>query len=174
MVGSVSYGTPREATPGSEGAQPAGPGHQGQGHTGPHPSARDRCGSGCTIAGGRKARQGPRRAGDGAARMTRLRRIAVATASALPLVVVLSQALPQWRDDPAKLRECISLANGIILSDLTIEPHELRQELVERGVTLPLPPSLAFTPRDSRGEAEALLRQYESAKAAYETKWEDI
>ena len=106
--------------------------------------------------------------------MTRLRRIAVATASALPLVVVLSQALPQWRDDPAKLRECISLVNGLMREDLTIEPHELRQELVERGVTLPLPPSLAFTPRDSRGEAEALLRQYESAKAAYETKWEDI
>jgi len=106
--------------------------------------------------------------------MTRLRRIAVATASALPLVVVLSQALPQWRDDPAKLRECISLVNGLMREDLTIEPHELRQELVKRGVTLPLPPSLAFTPRDSRGEAEALLRQYESAKTAYETKWEDI
>ena len=106
--------------------------------------------------------------------MTRLRRIAVATASALPLVVVLSQALPQWRDDPAKLRECISLVNGLMREDLTIEPHELRQELVERGVTLPLPPSLAFTPRDSRGEAEALLRQYESAKKAHEAKWEDI
>jgi len=106
--------------------------------------------------------------------MTRLRRIAIATASALPLVVVLSQALPQWRDDPAKLRECISLVNGLMREDLTIEPHELRQELVERGVTLPLPPSLVFTPRDSRGETEALLRQYESAKTAYETKWEDI
>ena len=106
--------------------------------------------------------------------MTRLRRTAVATASALPLVVLLSQALPQWRDDPAKLRECISLVNGLMREDLIIEPHELRQELVERGVTLPLPPSLAFTPRNSRGEAEALLRQYESAKKAYETKWEDI
>jgi hypothetical protein len=106
--------------------------------------------------------------------MTRLRRIAVATASALPLVVLLSQALPQWRDDPAKLRECISLVNGLMREDLTIEPHELRQELVERGVTLPLPPSLAFTPRNSRGEAEALLREYESARKAYETKWKDI
>ena len=106
--------------------------------------------------------------------MTRLRRIAVATASALPLVVLLSRALPQWRDDPAKMRECTSLVNGLMREDLTIEPHELRQELVERGVTLPLPPSLAFTPRDSRGEAEALLRQYESAKKAYEAKWEDI
>ena len=106
--------------------------------------------------------------------MTRLRRIAVATASALPLVVLLSRALPQWRDDPAKMRECISLVNGLTRGDLTIEPHELRQELVERGVTLPLPPSLAFTPRDSSGQAEALLRQYESAKKAYEAKWEDI
>ena len=106
--------------------------------------------------------------------MTRLRRLAVATASALPLVVLLSQALPQWKDDPAKLRECISLVNGLMREDLTIEPHELRQELVERGVTLPLPPSLAFTPRNSKGEAEALLREYESAKKAYETKWEDI
>jgi hypothetical protein len=106
--------------------------------------------------------------------MTRLRRIAVATASALPLVVVLSQALPQWREDPAKVRECISLVNGLMPENLTIEPHELRQELVERGVTLPLLPSLAFTPRDSGGEAEALLRQYESAKKAYEAKWEDI
>jgi hypothetical protein len=106
--------------------------------------------------------------------MTRLRRIAVATASALPLIVVLSQALPQWREDPAKVRECISLVNGLMPENLTIEPHELRQELVERGVTLPLPPSLAFTPRDSGGEAEALLRQYELAKKAYEAKWEDI
>lgn len=106
--------------------------------------------------------------------MTRLRRIAVATASALPLVVLLSRALPQWRDDPAKMRECISLVNGLTRGNLTIEPHELRQELVERGVTLPSPPSLAFTPRDSGGEAEALLRQYESAKKAYEAKWEDI
>jgi hypothetical protein len=106
--------------------------------------------------------------------MTRLRRIAVATASALPLVVVLSQALPRWRDDPAKVRECISLVNGLMPENFAIEPHELRQELVERGVTLPLPPSLAFTPRDSGGEAEALLRQYESAKKAYEAKWEDI
>jgi hypothetical protein len=106
--------------------------------------------------------------------MTRLRRIAVATASALPLVVVLSQALPEWRDDPAKVRECISLVNGLMPENLTIEPHELRQELVERGVTLPLPPSLAFTPRDSGREAEALLRQYESATKAYEAKWEDI
>jgi hypothetical protein len=106
--------------------------------------------------------------------MTRLRRIAVATASALPLVVVLSQALPEWRDDPAKVRECISLVNGLMPENLTIEPHELRQELVERGVTLPLPPSLAFTSRDSGREAEALLRQYESAMKAYEAKWEDI
>ena len=106
--------------------------------------------------------------------MTRLRRIAVATASALPLVVLLSRALPQWRDDPAKMRECTSLVNGLVRENLTIEPHELPQELVERGVTLPLPPSLAFTPRDSGGEAEALLRQYESAKKAYEAKWEDI
>ena len=106
--------------------------------------------------------------------MTRVRRIAVAVASALPLVVVLSQALPEWRDDPAKVRECISLVNGLMPENLTIEPHELRQELVERGVTLPLPPSLAFTPRDSGREAEALLRQYESATKAYEAKWEDI
>ena len=39
---------------------------------------------------------------------------------------------------------------------------------------MPSPSSLTFTPPYSGREAEALLREYESAKKAYEAKWEDI
>ena len=105
--------------------------------------------------------------------MTRLRRIALVTAAMLPMTVFLAQSVPHWREDPAKVRECISLVNGL-REDSTIEPHELREELVRRGGTLPSPPSLAFASRDSRGKAEALLREYEAAKKAYEAKWEAI
>ena len=55
-----------------------------------------------------------------------------------------------------------------------IPPNQLHEELVKRGVTLPSPPSLTFAPRYSGRGAEALLREYESAKKAYEAKWEDI
>src|SRR5215510_5408368 len=105
--------------------------------------------------------------------MTRLRRIALVTAAMLPMTVFLARSVPHWREDPAKVRECISLVNGL-QENSTIEPHELREELVLRGVTLPSPPSLTFASRDSRGKAEALLREYEAAKKAYEAKWEDI
>ena len=107
--------------------------------------------------------------------MTPLRTIALATAVALPLAVLLSQFLPRWREHPAKVRfDCSSFAEGIVNENSTISPHELNQELVGRGVTLPSPPSLTFAPRYSAGEAEALLRKYEAAKKAYEAKWEDI
>lgn len=55
-----------------------------------------------------------------------------------------------------------------------IPPNQLHEELVKRGVTLPSAPSLTFAPRYSGRGAEALLREYEAAKKAYEAKWEDI
>ena len=109
--------------------------------------------------------------------MTPLRTIALATAVALPLGVLISQVVPRW--SPV---ECNSFADDLMRSsDLLrqsgdrIPPNQLHEELVKRGVTLPSPPSLTFVPRYSgRGGAEALLRDYESAKKAYEAKWEDI
>jgi hypothetical protein len=111
--------------------------------------------------------------------MTPLRTIALTTAVALPLGVLISQVVPVPRWTPV---ECNSFADDLMRSsDLLrqsgdpIAPNELHEELVKRGITLPSPPSLTFAPRYSgRGGAEALLRDYESAKKAYETKWEDI
>lgn len=105
--------------------------------------------------------------------MMRLRIIALATASVLPMAVLLSHALPQWRDDPAKMRECISLVNGLMREIPTTELHELDKELVRRGVTLPTPPSLPFG-REASARPEVLMREYEAAKKAFEAKWEDI
>jgi hypothetical protein len=107
--------------------------------------------------------------------VTPLRTIALALGVALPVGVVLSQVLPQWREDPAKVRrECISFVDALMHHNPTISPHELHQELVGRGVTLPSRPSLSFAPPQSGREAEALLREYESAKKAYEAKWDEI
>ena len=111
--------------------------------------------------------------------MTPLRTVALAVVVALPVGVVLSQVLP-WREDPAKVRrECIALVDAFRHENSTIWPHEpwpheLHQELIERGVTLPSSPSLTFAPPYSGREAEALLREYESAKKAYEAKWDEI
>ena len=108
--------------------------------------------------------------------MTPLRTIVLATAVALPLGVLISQVVPRW--SPV---ECNSFADDLMRSsDLLrqsgdrILPNQLHEELVKRGVTLPSPPSLTFAPRYSGRGAEALLRKYESAKKAYEAKWEDI
>jgi hypothetical protein len=106
--------------------------------------------------------------------MTPLRTIALTTAIALPLGVLISQILPPSRQDPAKVRrECISFVDRLT-ENPTISPYELHQELVGLGVTLPTPPSLTFPPRYSDREAEALLREYASAKKVYEAKWEEI
>jgi hypothetical protein len=112
--------------------------------------------------------------------VTPLRTLALALGVALPVGVVLSQVLPQWREDPAKVRrECIALVDGLKHDNSTIWryepfPHELHQELIERGVTLPSRPSLTFGAPSSGREAEAQLREYESAKTAYEAKWEEV
>ena len=108
--------------------------------------------------------------------MTPLRTIVLATAVALPLGVLIAQVVPRW--SPV---ECNSFADDLMRSsDLQrqsgdrIPPNQLHEELVKRGVTLPSPPSLTFAPRYYGRGAEALLREYESAKKAYEAKWEDI
>jgi hypothetical protein len=106
--------------------------------------------------------------------MTPLRTIALATAVALPLGVLISQVVPRWRGDPVKV--CILFLDGLMRGNEnpTIWPHELDQELVARGVTLPSRPSLTFGPSSSGREAEARLREYESAKKAYEAKWDEV
>jgi hypothetical protein len=106
--------------------------------------------------------------------VTPLRTVALALGVALPVGVVLSQVLPQWRGDPVKV--CILTVDGLIRENEnpTIWPHELDQELVARGVTLPSPPSLTSGASSSGREAEARLREYESAKKAYEAKWDEV
>jgi len=106
--------------------------------------------------------------------MTPLRTIALTTAVVLPLGVLISQVLPPWREEPDVRRECISFVDAFTAANPTISPHELQQELVGLGVTLPTPPSLTFPPRYSGREAEALLREYVLAKNAYEAKWEEV
>jgi hypothetical protein len=105
--------------------------------------------------------------------MTPLRTIALTTAVALPLGVLISQVLPPWREEPDVRRECIAFVDALTKNP-AISPHELHQELVGLGVTLPTPPSLTFPPRYSGREAEALLREYVSAKKAYEAKLEEV
>jgi hypothetical protein len=106
--------------------------------------------------------------------VTPLRNIALAVVVALPIGVLISQIVPQRREDPAKVRrECISFVDAFTANS-TISPHELEQELVGLGVTLPTPPSLTFPPRYSGREAEALLREYASARNAYEAKSEEV
>ena len=104
--------------------------------------------------------------------MTPLRTIALATAVALPLGVLISQVVPRW--EPGPKVECNAFADDRMRNSDRIPPNQLHEELVKRGVTLPSPPSLTFAPRYYGREAEALLREYESAKKAYEAKWEDI
>lgn len=114
--------------------------------------------------------------------MTPLRTIALATAVALPLGVLISQVVPRWGAGRGPKLECPSFVDDLMRSsDLLrqsgdrIPANQLHEELVQRGVTLPSPPSLTFAPRYSgRGGAEALLRDYDSAKKAYEAKWEAI
>ena len=114
--------------------------------------------------------------------MTPLRTIALATAVALPLGVLISQVVPRWGVGTGPEVECNSFVVDDLMrtSDLLrhsgdrIPPNQLHEELVKRGVTLPSPPSLTFAPRYYGRGAEALLREYESAKKAYEAKWEDI
>jgi len=114
--------------------------------------------------------------------VTPLRTIALATAVALPLGVLIAQVVPRWGAGTGPKVECLAFMDDLMRSsDLLgysgdrIPPNQLHEELVKRGVTLPSPPSLTFAPRYSgRGGAEALLREYESAKKAYEAKWEDI
>ena len=114
--------------------------------------------------------------------MTPLRTIALATAVALPLGVLIAQVVPRWGAGTSPKIECPSFMEDLMRSSDPlrqsgdrIPPNQLHEELVKRGVTLPSPPSLTFAPRYSgRGGAEALLRDYESAKKAYEAKWEDI
>lgn len=106
--------------------------------------------------------------------MTPLRTAAFILGVALPVGVVLYQVLPQWKEDPAKVRrECITLVDALMHHDPTIWPHELDQELIERGVTLPSSPSLTFGTPPGR-DAKTQLREYESAKKAYEAKWDEI
>jgi hypothetical protein len=114
--------------------------------------------------------------------MTPLRTIALATAVALPLGVLIAQVVPRWGagtgpkvECPAFMDDLMRSSNLLGYSGDRIPPNELHEELVKRGVTLPSPPSLTFAPRYSgRGGAEALLSEYESAKKAYAAKWEDI
>jgi hypothetical protein len=114
--------------------------------------------------------------------MTPLRTIALATAVALPLGVLISQVVPRWGVGTGPEVECNSFVVDDLMrtSDLLrhsgdrIPPNQLHEELVKRGVTLPSPPSLTFAPRYYGRGAEALLREYESAKKGYEAKWEDI
>lgn len=105
--------------------------------------------------------------------MTPLRTIALTTAVVLPLGVLISQVLPPWREEPDVRRACISFVDALTANP-TISLHELHHELVGLGVTLPTPPSLTFPPRYSGREAEALLREYASAKNAYDAKWEEV
>lgn len=112
--------------------------------------------------------------------MTPLRTIALTTAVALPLGVLISQVLPLL-EDPAKVRrECVALVDALKHENYSTiwpyepSPHELHQELIERGVTLPSRPSLTFGAPLSGREAEAQLREYESAKTAYEAKWDEV
>ena len=113
--------------------------------------------------------------------MTPLRTIALATAVALPLGVLIAQVVPRWGAGTSPKIECPSFMEDLMRSSDPlrqsgdrIPPNQLHEELVKRGVTLPSPPSLTFAPRYYGRGAEALLREYESAKKAYEAKWEDI
>ena len=113
--------------------------------------------------------------------MTPLRTIALATAVALPLGVLIAQVVPRWGAGTSPKIECPSFMEDLMRSSDPlrqsgdrIPPNQLHEELVKRGVTLPSPPSLTFAPRYSGRGAEALLRKYESAKKAYAAKWEDI
>jgi hypothetical protein len=57
--------------------------------------------------------------------MTPLRTIALTTAVALPLGVLISQVLPPWRENAAKVRrECIAFVDALT-ENPTISPHEL-------------------------------------------------
>jgi hypothetical protein len=104
--------------------------------------------------------------------MTPLRTIALALGVALPVGALLS-FLPEWRGEPGPM-ECTALVNTILGEHRWIPPNRLHEELVKRGVTLPSPPSLSLAPSDSGSKVKSRLREYESAKKAYQAKWEEI
>ena len=88
--------------------------------------------------------------------MTPLRTIALATAVALPLGVLIAQVVPRWGAGTSPKIECPSFMEDLMRSSDPlrqsgdrIPPNQLHEELVKRGVTLPSPPSLTFAPRYS-------------------------
>jgi hypothetical protein len=104
--------------------------------------------------------------------MTPLRTIALALGVTLPVGALLS-FLPEWRGEPGPM-ECTALVDTILGEHRWIPPNRLHEELVKRGVTLPSPPSFSLAPPYSGSKVESRLREYESAKKAYEAKWEEI
>lgn len=135
--------------------------------------------------------------------MTPARTFTLAIAVAVAVGLLVSQFLPQWRDEPGPRlrRECVSLVDTVLNEDRTVPKFDLEEQLRKRGINVPPFPSDPPLPPESESARAAALkseseyrkylkakererrdrfmdseldRNYEAAMKAYEAKWEEI